>query len=134
MAEQLPIKDCAWLICGGRDFSDWQAFEASMDMACGLRGYLPARVVHGGAAGADMLAHRWARSHFLEVIAVLADWDRLGRSAGPARNAEMLRRHHPELVVAFPGGRGTADMVAKARASGVDVLEVGLRWTVEGQA
>jgi hypothetical protein len=28
------------------------------------------------------------------------------------------------LVVAFPGGRGTADMVARARAAGVEVREV----------
>lgn len=30
----------------------------------------------------------------------------------------------PDLVVAFPGGRGTADMVQRARAAGVEVLEV----------
>jgi UDP-N-acetylmuramoylalanine-D-glutamate ligase len=35
----------------------------------------------------------------------------------------MLEREKPDLVVAFPGGRGTADMVAKARAAGVEVLE-----------
>jgi hypothetical protein len=31
----------------------------------------------------------------------------------------------PDLVVAFPGGRGTANMVKQARAAGVAVMEVG---------
>ncbi len=35
----------------------------------------------------------------------------------------MLRDGRPELVVAFPGGKGTAHMVKLARAAGVTVLE-----------
>lgn len=31
----------------------------------------------------------------------------------------------PDLVVAFPGGTGTADMVTKAEAAGVNVLLAG---------
>jgi predicted Rossmann-fold nucleotide-binding protein len=30
----------------------------------------------------------------------------------------------PDLVVAFPGGTGTADMVAQAKAAGVAVMEL----------
>ena len=45
-----------------------------------------------------------------------ADWDKFGRAAGPIRNAQMLREGKPDLVVAFPGGRGTANMVAQAKA------------------
>jgi hypothetical protein len=36
----------------------------------------------------------------------------------------MLGQGHPDLVVAFPGGRGTADMVRRANAAGVRVMEV----------
>lgn len=36
----------------------------------------------------------------------------------------MLSEGKPSLVVAFPGGEGTADMVRKARAAGVEVVEV----------
>jgi hypothetical protein len=32
-----------------------------------------------------------------------------------------LRKGKPDLVIAFPGGRGTADMVARARKAGVPV-------------
>jgi hypothetical protein len=38
-----------------------------------------------------------------------ADGKKHGRAAGPIRNQKMPEEK-PELVVAFPGGRGTADM------------------------
>ena len=53
-----------------------------------------------------------------------ADWKKYGKSAGCRRNALMLRDGCPDFVVAFPGGRGTADMVKKAKAAGVRVIEV----------
>jgi hypothetical protein len=36
----------------------------------------------------------------------------------------MLDEGKPDLVIAFPGGRGTADMVKKARRAGVEVVEI----------
>lgn len=44
-----------------------------------------------------------------------------GKAAGPIRNQRMLDEGKPDLVVAFPGGRGTADMVRRAKAAGVPV-------------
>jgi len=44
------------------------------------------------------------------------------RRAGPERNAAMLGLG-PDLVVAFPGGSGTAGMVRLAKAAGVEVIE-----------
>jgi len=55
----------------------------------------------------------------------MANWAGLGRKAGPIRNQEMLDQGRPNMVVAFPGGRGTADMVRRARGAGVEVIEVG---------
>jgi UDP-N-acetylmuramoylalanine-D-glutamate ligase len=34
----------------------------------------------------------------------------------------MLKEGRPDLVVAFPGGKGTANMVAQARAAGIRVF------------
>jgi hypothetical protein len=34
----------------------------------------------------------------------------------------MLNEGKPDLVVAFPGGRGTADMVKRARAAGIELI------------
>jgi hypothetical protein len=36
----------------------------------------------------------------------------------------MLDEHKPNLVVAFGGGRGTADMMRRARGAGVEDFEV----------
>jgi UDP-N-acetylmuramoylalanine-D-glutamate ligase len=44
-----------------------------------------------------------------------------GNAAGPIR---MLKEGKPNYVVAFPGGPGTRDMVNKAKAAGVPVVEV----------
>jgi hypothetical protein len=69
-------------------------------------------------------ASRAGKHRVLEMIEVPAEWETHGRKAGPIRNARMLE-HQPQLVVAFPGGgRGTADMIAKAREAGVEVREI----------
>ena len=36
----------------------------------------------------------------------------------------MLDHGKPDIVVAFPGGRGTADMVKRAEDAGVRVIRV----------
>lgn len=47
-----------------------------------------------------------------------------GKAAGPIRNQHMIDTAKPDLVVSFPGGAGTADMVRRAKAAGVRVIEV----------
>ena len=111
-----------WLICGGRDFADQVMFDSAMNDLMAIRG-CPDRVVHGAATGADTMADAWGKRLALDVVPVRADWKAHGRAAGPIRNSNMLA-YKPHLVVAFPGGTGTADMVKKARAVGIDVAEV----------
>jgi hypothetical protein len=82
-------------------------------------------VIQGGAAGADELASNWARINRIPVEQFDADWVSLGPSAGPIRNKRMLDEGQPDLVVAFPGGKGTANMLKQARKAGVEVREVG---------
>ena len=36
----------------------------------------------------------------------------------------MLDEGRPDFVVAFPGGRGTADMCRRAREAGLEVVEI----------
>ncbi|HVM95122.1 MAG TPA: hypothetical protein VMT89_01980, partial [Candidatus Acidoferrales bacterium] len=57
-------------------------------------------------------------------LGFMADWRRNGRAAGPIRNQQMLTEGKPDLVVAFPGGRGTRDMVNKAKAANVAVTVI----------
>jgi hypothetical protein len=45
-----------------------------------------------------------------------------GRAAGPIRNQAILDEGKPDLVVAFPGGRGTTDMVSRVQNARIEVL------------
>jgi predicted Rossmann-fold nucleotide-binding protein len=49
-------------------------------------------------------------------------WDNFGSRAGAMRNENMLLLA-PDLVVAFPGGPGTAHMVRIAKRNKIRVIE-----------
>jgi hypothetical protein len=110
------------LVCGGREYADARALDGALD-AIG-REMAITHLIHGAARGADSLAAAWAQSRGIPALAFPADWRKDGRAAGFVRNARMLREGRPELVVAFPGGTGTAHMVRLARAAGVPVREI----------
>lgn len=119
------------LVCGGRDYADARALAEALDAL--HRETSITRLIHGAARGADALAAAWARSRGIPALAFPADWRRDGRAAGFVRNARMLREGRPDLVVAFPGGKGTAHMVKLARDAGIPVREItGLVATREG--
>jgi len=123
MFEVLLKTGATWIVCGGRDFSDADMFKAAMRDMLSLRG-IPARVVHGGANGADKMARDWAMEQIGSASCCPANWDVHGKAAGPIRNQAMVDDYGASLVVAFPGGRGTADLVRRARAAGIDVAEI----------
>ena len=109
------------LVCGGRSFQAGRAVHKALNE---LR---PSEVIAGDATGADALALDCAKLCGIPARKHWADWQRHGDRAGPIRNAEMLKAE-PDLVLAFPGGKGTEDMVRQARKVGVRVV----RWTVDG--
>jgi hypothetical protein len=109
------------LVCGGRDFRDRAAFENAMCEVVAAHGYLTA-IIHGGAPGADKMADDWAARNGVATHIFYADWKKYGRAAGPIRNQRMIDEGKPDLALAMPGGRGTADMVRRLEAAGVPVL------------
>lgn len=85
-------------------------------------------LIHGGADGVDAFSNSWAVNTKTEreVYPITKeDWAQLGNRAGPERNAFMLTKQ-PDVVLSFPGGDGTFDMVAQAQAKGVRVVEMKL--------
>jgi predicted Rossmann-fold nucleotide-binding protein len=60
-----------------------------------------------------------------------APWKSQGRAAGPRRNLTMFEASHPDLVVAFPGGAGTANMIEIAREAGTKVIEIAQHRMIE---
>lgn len=115
-----------WLVCGGRKFANRAMFDEVMARLIGMFG-CPSKLVHGDCpTGADAMADAWGKRLAIEVVACPADWDKLGKAAGPIRNEDMLMVHEPKRVIAFPGRNGTADMVARAknRRGRIEVIEI----------
>jgi hypothetical protein len=111
------------VVCGGRDYLDHAELFAVLD-----RLHAEKRIsflAHGCCRGADLLADQWAKERGIKARGFAANWSYYGAAAGPRRNAKMLDEFAPQLVVAFPGTRGTADCIRKARDRGIEVLEVG---------
>jgi hypothetical protein len=110
------------LVCGGRAYYNRDLIYRTLD---GIHDQVSIScIIHGNAKGADILAGNWAKYRSVRCDEFEADWIGQGRSAGPKRNALMLKESKPDLVVAFPGGRGTADMMRKAKAAGITVKEI----------
>ncbi len=80
-----------------------------------------AAILEGGAPGVDCSARIWAEANGIPVETFKPDWD-LGRMAGPIRNHAMaMAATH---LLAFPGGRGTQDMINRARNQRLTILQV----------
>jgi hypothetical protein len=111
------------LVCGGRDFDDAGLVGATLDGYWERSRHMV--VIQGGASGADRLARAWCVRRLVMYENYPAAWKTHGKAAGPIRNQHMIDEGRPEIVVAFPGGRGTADMVRRSREAGIPVIEIG---------
>lgn len=110
------------LVCGGRNYADAGRLFALLDDLHRERSIV--EVIEGGAHGADRIGHMWAKTRKVKNRRFFAAWAKYGNAAGPIRNQKMVDDGKPDLVIAAPGGAGTADMVRRARAAGIEVIEV----------
>ena len=115
------------LVCGGRDYGDEKRVFDELDALD--KQWRIELVIHGDARGADSLAELWSRERLRastgrKYRVTSEEWRQLGRKAGPLRNQRMLDEQQPDLVLAFPGDTGTADMVRRAKAGDYAVQEV----------
>lgn len=104
------------LVCGGRNYDNYDIVSETLSK------FTVDAVITGGCSGADALAERWARENNVAVLLFPAQWDEHGRAAGPIRNQQMLDEGKPDLVLAFRGGKGTADMVRRAAKANIRIL------------
>lgn len=106
----------------------------------------PFVLIHGGAKGADLIAGNWAfdKAGMPKPEEYRAAWNDLSvpdavikehkhgpnagkkydARAGIRRNQRMIDEGKPDLVVAFPGGTGTADMIERAERAGIPVEKI----------
>ena len=112
---------------GGRDLA-WPQQRVAAELLARSGGRLVHLVLHGGARGADAAIGRAAQQLGWSALVMPAQWQLHGRAAGPIRNRELLEQaiaraeahsspgyQASVLVVAFPGGAGTASLVQQAR-------------------
>jgi hypothetical protein len=114
---------------GGRDLA-WPVESIASALLQRSGGRAVHLLLHGGARGADQAIGRAAHQLGWRVQSLAAEWRRFGRCAGPIRNRQLLEQALIEaqahtspsfsasvLVIAFPGGAGTASLVQQARRS-----------------
>ena len=112
---------------GGRDLL-WLPAQIAAVLLARSSGRLVHLLLHGGARGADAAIGRAAQQLGWSSLVMPAQWQLHGRAAGPIRNRELLEQavaraeahsspgyQASVLVVAFPGGTGTASLVQQAR-------------------
>ena len=108
------------LVCGGRNYNNREkVFDTLNNLA--EEGITVGEIIEGGARGADRIGREWALENGIKVTTVEADWNQFGKSAGYIRNNEMVKLK-PDIVVAFKGGKGTANMVKISEKENVPVI------------
>ena len=125
--EIAPARSLVIAAGGGRDLA-WPHQRIAAELLARSGGRLVHLLLHGGARGADAAIGRAAHQLGWASLVMPAQWERHGRAAGPIRNRELLEQAIARaeahvspgyqvsvLVVAFPGGAGTASLVQQAR-------------------
>lgn len=110
------------LVTGGRKYQDRDHIFETLDVEHAMDPIV--LLIHGNYGKADLAADDWAVSRGVKVERVNAEWTRYGPRAGPMRNTRMVKEFYPVKCIAFKGGAGTADCCRKARAAGIEVVEV----------
>jgi hypothetical protein len=111
------------IIAGGRDhwlttkeFAKLDAIHVDHDVT---------EVICGMAPGVDSCGYAWATMRGIEVTKFPADWERLGRRAGPTRNVAMAvyARSKCGAVALFSGGFGTQNMAEASVRHGLTIFD-----------
>lgn len=125
-------------VCGGRTFTGRElVYEV-------LAAVAPKRIIHGGAKGADAIADTFARDHGIPVAVWRANWYEHGKDcpawclmqahcklAGIRRNRLIIAEGQPTMLVAFPGNKGTANMIKQCQMAGIHIW--GIPGMVDGK-
>jgi hypothetical protein len=126
------VKERTVIVCGGRDGQPAGIVSRALGAYDQKRGRIAHLVVGSVTVGhtpqgrpilsTDAEAFGWAIQQERVTSVVPAQWSLYGRPAGPKRNRRMpLLFPQVKAVLAFPGGRGTYDMVSVGLALGIPV-------------
>ena len=114
MEVYMPLRT---LICGGRAYNDINTFYDVLNK------FDIEEIITGCANGADKMAREFAIHRNIPLDVHKAKWKVHGRAAGPIRNTQMILQK-PDLVLAFPGGKGTRNMITQANSHNIFVYKI----------
>lgn len=116
------------IICGGREFSDYDLLKRKCDyyLSEKLKRGENVIVVSGGNEGADTLGEQYARERGLSVERFTANWARDGKSAGYKNYRQMAKVGNACIAFMSSYGENKAakSMVSIARENKLTVREV----------
>lgn len=107
------------IIAGSRHYQHDEVWDDICDVVCNLKQWSNlTEIVSGGSKGVDQIGESFAMTFNFPLKQFPADWEGLGRKAGPIRNQQMA--DYADVLVAIWDGqsRGTMDMVNKMKAAG----------------
>jgi len=108
-------------VTGSRDYQNWKLLFDSLNNI--ITEYKYIAIKFGDCeTGADLYADMFAYAHRVQHVKYIAEWDILGKKAGPIRNHRMIDSGIDE-VLAFPldSSKGTLDCCSYAHKKGVPV-------------
>lgn len=122
------------LVCGGRDFTDANFIRTALENLLFVGNKIPSElfIIEGAGPGVngqpscDQLVYEWRVANRIPGMRFPVDHvlDGPWPGAGPRRNLRMFKQGNPERGIAFPGGKGTANMVGIMKRAGLNVLEL----------
>jgi len=109
-------------VAGGRNYKDARRLCQVLDRY--REKHDVGIIITGAQTGTDTLAEQYAREHEIAYIGVPAQWSKYGKRAGPLRNERIAAFFAPAVLIAFPGGPGTASAIKIAREYEIQVYEI----------
>ena len=114
------MKEIKIVVAGGRNFNlvnynlVMKPVLTKLVQRLKKMGYYNPVIVSGKAPGADTFGEKFAEDNNLKIDEFPADWNRLGKAAGPIRNEKMAK--HGDMVLVFWDGKspGSRNMISQA--------------------
>lgn len=106
-------------VIGSRSFSDYLILEKELNEFNETSKI--STIISGGAAGADLLAERYATELGIPIQVFIPDWKLHGKSAGIIRNYSIIE--NSEYCIAFWDGKskGTLSSIKFAEKKGIPI-------------
>lgn len=110
------------LVCGARDYNKPSYFREQMDRLVKSHFADKFVIIHGGHGGVNILAAQWAALGDYPTLEIRGNTPYYHSASERIQNQWLMDWGRPDLVLAFPGGRNTEDIVRHAKERGIHVI------------